>query len=182
MALLSLIPIYGSDPPPSYCATSPVEYASPPGGPMGARGPTRAEFLRASVGGILRSTGAAAADQPWRNPSLAADAMMARPIPSTGEMMPVIGLGTRQVFDVGPDRAARRPLREVLSLLLDSGGRLVDSSPMYGPAEGVLGDLLTEMAARPRVFLATKVWTTGRERELEQMQCSASCCARRSSL
>ena len=59
MALLSLIPIYGSDPPPSYCATSPVEYASPPGGPMGARGPTRAEFLRASVGGILRSTGAA---------------------------------------------------------------------------------------------------------------------------
>ena len=155
---------------------------APPGGRMGARGPTRAEFLRASVGGILRSTGAAAADQPWRNPSLAADAMMARPIPSTGEMMPVIGLGTWQVLDVGPDRAARRPLREVLSLLLDSGGRLVDSSPMYGPAEGVLGDLLTEMAARPRVFLATKVWTTGRERELEQMQCSASCCARRSSL
>jgi hypothetical protein len=102
---------------------------------MGARGPTRAEFLRASVGGILRSTGAAATDQPWRNPSLAADAMMARPIPSTGEMMPVIGLGTRQVFDVGPDRAARRPLREVLSLLLESGGRLVDSQPMYGSAE-----------------------------------------------
>jgi diketogulonate reductase-like aldo/keto reductase len=140
---------------------------------MGARGPTRAEFLRASVGGILRSTGAAAADQPWRNPSLAADAMMARPIPSTGETMPVIGLGTWQVFDVGPERAARRPLREVLSLLLDSGGRLVDSSPMYGLAEGVRGGLLTEMAARPRVFLATKVWTTGRERGLEQMQRSA---------
>jgi hypothetical protein len=75
------------------------QYApAPPSGRMGARGPTRAEFLRASVRGILRSTGVAAADQPWRNPSLAADAMMARPIPSTGEMMPVIGLGTWQVF------------------------------------------------------------------------------------
>jgi hypothetical protein len=149
---------------------------------MGARGPTRAEFLRASVGGILRSTGAAAADQPWRNPSLAADAMMARPIPSTGEMMPVIGLGTWQVFDVGPDRAARRPLREVLSLLLDSGGRLVDSSPMYGLAEGVLGDLLTERR-RDRVFSSRPRYGPQAE-SAGSSRCSAqpNCCARRSSI
>lgn len=96
-----------------------------------ARGPTQAEFRRASVGGILRSTGGAGADQPWRNPSLAV--MMARPISSTGEMKPFIGLGSWEVFDVGPDRAARRPLREVLSLLLDfrrtSARQLADVRP-----------------------------------------------------
>jgi diketogulonate reductase-like aldo/keto reductase len=58
-------------------------------------------------------------------------------------------------------------------LLFDSGGRLIDTSPMYGPAEAVTGDLLAEMAARPRAFLATKVWTSGRERGIEQMQRSS---------
>jgi diketogulonate reductase-like aldo/keto reductase len=104
---------------------------------------------------------------------MSADAMLTRPIPSTGEAMPVIGLGTWQVFDVGADPAARRPLREVLQLLFDAGGRMIDSSPMYGRAEAVTGDLLSEMAARPRAFLATKVWTTGRERGIEQMRRSA---------
>jgi diketogulonate reductase-like aldo/keto reductase len=101
-----------------------------------------------------------------------AGAMLTRPIPSTGEAMPVIGLGTWQVFDVG-DPAARHSLREVLQLLLDSGGRIIDSSPMYGRAEAVIGDLLAEMGARPRAFLATKVWTTGSARGIEQMQRSA---------
>ena len=136
------------------CPARAIEFVRPVGQGLPANPAEQIALLK----GLVDDNRDTAADQPWRNPSLAADAMMARPIPSTGEMMPVIGLGTRQVFDVGPDRAARRPLREVLSLLLDSGGRLVDSSPMYGPAEGVLGDLLTEMAARPRVFLATKVW------------------------
>jgi diketogulonate reductase-like aldo/keto reductase len=99
--------------------------------------------------------------------------MLTRPIPSTGEALPVIGLGTSQTFDVGAGEAARRPLREVLDLLLDAGGRLIDSSPMYGRAETVTGDLLAGMAARPRSFLATKVWTTGRERGIEQMRRSA---------
>ena len=70
--------------------------------------------------------------------------MLTRPIPSTGEAMPVIGLGTWRVFDVGADAAVRRPLREVLRLLLDAGGRMIDSSPMYGRAEAVTGDLLAE--------------------------------------
>jgi diketogulonate reductase-like aldo/keto reductase len=101
------------------------------------------------------------------------DAMLTRTIPSTGEAMPVIGLGTWQVFDVGTGGVSRRPLETVVRLLLDAGGRMIDSSPMYGRAEAVTGDLLAEMGARPRAFLATKVWTTGRERGIEQMRRSA---------
>jgi len=99
--------------------------------------------------------------------------MLTRPIPSSGEMMPVIGLGTWRAFDVGTDETTRLPLREVLQILLDAGGRIIDSSPMYGRAEAVTGDLLAKLAARPRAFLATKVWTTGRERGIEQMRRSA---------
>jgi diketogulonate reductase-like aldo/keto reductase len=86
--------------------------------------------------------------------------------------MPVIGLGTWRAFNVRAGEAARRPLREVLRLLFDAGGRMIDSSPMYGRAEAVTGELLDEMEARPRAFLATKVWTTA-DRGVEQMRCSA---------
>jgi diketogulonate reductase-like aldo/keto reductase len=99
--------------------------------------------------------------------------MLTRPIPSTGEAIPVIGLGTWRAFDVGTDPPTRQPLREVLQLLLDGGGRMIDSSPMYGRAEAVTGDLLAELDARPRAFVATKVWTTGRDRGIEQMRRSA---------
>ena len=99
--------------------------------------------------------------------------MLTRPIPSTGEPMPVIGLGTWRAFDVGADAAVRRPLREVLQLLLEGGGRMIDSSPMYGRAEAVTGDLLSDPPGHPRPFLATKVWTTGRERGIEQMRRSS---------
>jgi diketogulonate reductase-like aldo/keto reductase len=102
-----------------------------------------------------------------------ASAMLTRPIPSTGEEMPVIGLGTWQTFDVSAGEGARRPLIEALRLLFASGGRMIDSSPMYGRAEAVTGDLLAQMEARPRAFLATKVWTTGAERGIEQMRRSA---------
>src|SRR6266705_786343 len=88
--------------------------------------------------------------------AMAAPAMITRPIPSSGEAMSVIGLGTSQVFDVG-EGAASQPLAEVLRLLLDSGGKIIDTSPMYGRAEAVTGDLVAEAGARPRVFLATKV-------------------------
>ena len=104
---------------------------------------------------------------------MSARGMLTRPIPSTGEEMPVIGLGTWPVFDVGTDTEARRPLREVLQVLLAFGGRIIDTSPMYGRAEAVIGDLLLEMDARSRVFLATKVWTAGSERGIAQMQHSA---------
>jgi diketogulonate reductase-like aldo/keto reductase len=105
--------------------------------------------------------------------AMAAAAMITRPIPSSGEAMPVIGLGTSQTFDVGGDAASRQPLREVLRLMLDTGGKMIDTSPMYGRAEAATGDLVTEMDVRPRVFLATKVWTSGREAGIAQMRRSA---------
>jgi diketogulonate reductase-like aldo/keto reductase len=87
--------------------------------------------------------------------------------------MPVIGLGTWQVFDVGADPGPRQKLRQVLQHLVDAGGRMIDSSPMYGRAEAVTGDLVAEMNLRPRLFLATKVWTSGREAGIAQMRRSA---------
>ena len=101
-------------------------------------------------------------------------AMLTRPIPSTGEAMPVIGLGTWPVFDVGSDRGSRAPLREVIETLVTGGGTMIDTSPMYGRSEGVAGDLVAEMGLRDRVFLATKVWISGRERGIEQMRRSAA--------
>ena len=99
--------------------------------------------------------------------------MITRPIPSSGEAMPVIGLGTSQVFDVGADDGARAPLKAVLRQLVEAGGRMIDTSPMYGRAEAVTGDLVAELGLRPRVFLATKVWTSGNERGIAQMRRSA---------
>jgi diketogulonate reductase-like aldo/keto reductase len=105
--------------------------------------------------------------------AMASPAMITRPIPSTGEALPVIGLGTSQTFDVGAGAADRQPLREVLRLMLDAGGKIIDTSPMYGRAEAVTGDLVAEAAVRTRVFLATKVWTSGREGGIAQMLRSA---------
>jgi diketogulonate reductase-like aldo/keto reductase len=105
--------------------------------------------------------------------AMASAEMITRPIPSTGEALPVIGLGTSQTFDVGGGAADRQPLREVLRLMLDGGGKLIDTSPMYGRAEAVTGDLVAEAAVRPRIFLATKVWTSGREGGIAQMRRSA---------
>jgi len=100
--------------------------------------------------------------------------MMSRSIPRTGEKLPVIGLGTWQTFDVGADERARAPLRQVLRHLLEAGGRVIDSSPMYGQAEAVTGDLVATAGAQAKVFLATKVWTSGREAGIEQMRRSAT--------
>src|ERR1700730_6701503 len=99
--------------------------------------------------------------------------MITRPIPKSGEKLPVIGLGTWQTFDVGNDAPALARLTEVLRLLFDGGGKVIDSSPMYGRAEAVVGDLLAKMHARERAFLATKVWTSGRVDGIAQMRRSA---------
>jgi diketogulonate reductase-like aldo/keto reductase len=100
----------------------------------------------------------------------AAPAPLARPIPSTGEMIPAVGLGTWRTFDVGTAPAERAPLREVLRSFEALGGRVVDSSPMYGTAESVVGDLAAELGIRGSLFLATKVWTSGREAGVTQME------------
>jgi diketogulonate reductase-like aldo/keto reductase len=107
------------------------------------------------------------------SPTAEAAPMLTRPIPSTGEAMPAIGLGTYQVFDVGGDQAIRPALRQVLERLFAAGGRMIDSSPMYGTAEAVTGELLAELKARPKAFLATKVWISGKERGIAQMKQSA---------
>ena len=92
-----------------------------------------------------------------------------RVFPQDKVSLPKIGLGTWQTFDVGNDAAARAPLREVLKLL---NGNVVDSSPMYGSSEAVAGDLIAELRLRERLFIATKVWTSGREDGSAQMETS----------
>src|SRR2546430_15451129 len=100
----------------------------------------------------------------------AASGMLSRPIPSTGETIPAIGLGTWRVFDVGGSPSERAPLKDVLRNLVEVGGRVVDSSPMYGAAESVVGDLAAELAITDKLFLATKVWTSGRDARASQME------------
>jgi diketogulonate reductase-like aldo/keto reductase len=95
---------------------------------------------------------------------------MQRTIPSSGEKLPVIGLGTWQVFDVGSGVAERRPLEEVLARFVGLGGRVIDSSPMYGRAEQVIGDIAAKAGLHPSLFLATKVWTTGKAEGIASME------------
>jgi diketogulonate reductase-like aldo/keto reductase len=108
-------------------------------------------------------------------PTLAAvapPALLTRKIPSSGEALPVIGLGTSGPFEVGADRAARAPLAEVLETFFAAGATVIDTSPMYSTAEDVLGDLLTP-AMQQRAFVATKVWTRGEQEGIAQMTRSA---------
>lgn len=100
------------------------------------------------------------------------DGLLSRPIPSSGELLPVIGLGTWQQFDVGPDAAGRAPLKEVLRDMAVYQNSLIDSSPMYGRSEAVVGDLTQETGLADRFFYATKVWTEGREAGIRQMETS----------
>jgi diketogulonate reductase-like aldo/keto reductase len=96
--------------------------------------------------------------------------MLLRAIPSTGETLPVIGLGTWQTFDVGTAEAERQPLARVLETFVELGGTLVDSSPMYGRAEGIVGALASGMHLHERLFVATKVWTSGQAAGVRQME------------
>lgn len=98
--------------------------------------------------------------------------MHTRPIPATGEALPVIGLGTYVGFDRAPGSAGFGGLAGLLPALFDAGGSVVDSSPMYGQAEAAVGRLLADSGARGRAFVATKVWTTGRAAGLRQMEAS----------
>lgn len=121
----------------------------------------RAVCQALSAAGVLAATG----------PSLAAESKMhERPIPATGERLPVIGLGTSDVFDVGKSAAEREPLEEVLRIQLQAGGSLLDTSPMYGNSEEVAGDLIAKLQFHPKMFLATKVWTRGREAGMQQIE------------
>jgi len=114
---------------------------------------------------------------PHRQPGPAATAhgqQIMRRIPSSGETLPAIGLGTSGPFEVGAEESARAPLRDVLQTFFDAGATLIDTSPMYSTAESVLGQLLTP-EQQAKVFVATKVWTPGSggaavQKGVEQMQ------------
>jgi diketogulonate reductase-like aldo/keto reductase len=99
----------------------------------------------------------------------AAASLETRSIPSSNEKLPVVGLGTWRTFDAGKNRQKRETLKHVLRSLADNNGSVIDSSPMYGSSETVVGDLAEELTIRPSLFLATKVWTTGEEAGIEQM-------------
>src|SRR4249919_1177855 len=100
------------------------------------------DFRRRSV---LRILGGFAASLAMKPSSAQSAALLTRTIPSSGESLPIVGLGTWQVFDAGNDAAARAPLKDVLKLFFAGGGRLLDSSPMYGSSESVVGDLCAEL-------------------------------------
>ncbi len=99
-----------------------------------------------------------------------APAPILRPIPSTGEKLPVIGMGTWQTFDVRPKEAA--PLEAIMQAFVELGGKVLDSSPMYGNSEEIAGHMIGKFGLRAKLFVATKVWTTGKTRGIEQMKSS----------
>lgn len=124
----------------------------------------RREFIGAGLGAAaLLCTDVAMANE-----------IIKKPIPKTGERLPVMGLGTWQSFDVGASAAARAPQRQVLQEFVRLGGSVIDSSPMYGKSESVAGDLAVELGVQQQLFLATKVWTNGRAAGGRQMEESFS--------
>jgi diketogulonate reductase-like aldo/keto reductase len=140
----------------------------------GERRASRRRFLRtagSAAMGVplsLALTRIAAAQTPARGQSQSRIAR--RVIPLTGERLPVVGCGTWRTFDVDNDRAARAQLAEVLRILFEAGGSVIDSSPMYGSSEAVAGALLTQLDAHAQAFVATKVWTEGRDAGIAQME------------
>jgi diketogulonate reductase-like aldo/keto reductase len=125
---------------------------------------TRRDFIHlAAAAGLLPAISAAEDEQ-----------MMNRPIPSSGEKLPVIGLGTWQVFDVESTPEEIDLRRQIVDLMLDRGGSLIDTSPMYNRSEKVIGDVLAQSGNRERLFLATKVWTDGKASGERQMRQSAA--------
>jgi diketogulonate reductase-like aldo/keto reductase len=141
-----------------------IESGESSGGKMSRRAAARL-LAQSAASLILARTALAAEEQTEGKLTL-----LQRAIPSSGEMFPVIGLGTWQAFDVGPGAAERQPLEEVLALFVKLGGRVVDTSPMYGRAEQVIGDIAAKLNLHRSLFLATKVWTTGKEQGIASME------------
>ncbi len=127
----------------------------------------RREALKLSVlGGLGLSFGRIP------NSLIAMNKIQTRPIPSTGEPLPIVGVGTWQTFDVGGSTEKRKVLTQVLSELHRFGGRAIDSSPMYASSESVVGDLTSNLTFQNELFYATKVWTSGKQAGIRQMEAS----------
>lgn len=113
--------------------------------------------------------GLAAASLPLKNIHAQEKTLM-RKIPKTGEALPSVGLGSWQSFDISNDAGELAKAKEVLKRFVDLGGRVIDSSPMYGASESVLGELAAQLNIHKQLFVATKVWTSGRDAGVKQMQ------------
>lgn len=137
--------------------------AAPPPLPALTRGRLLRLGAALSLSAALPALPARAQPQPTRQ-------MNTRPIPSTQEALPVIGCGTWIGFDVAASSAEYQRLPGVLDALFAAGGKLLDSSPMYGRSEAVTGDLLAASNRHAQAFLATKVWTSGRDAGIAQME------------
>jgi diketogulonate reductase-like aldo/keto reductase len=125
--------------------------------------PTRRAVLRA-----MATTAAAALFRPLS--AVAHAAPITRPIPSTGEQLPVVGLGTWITFNVGDDAELREECAAVMRAFFREGGRLIDSSPMYGSSQSVIGDGLQKLGKPSGLFSADKVWISSGSRGPEQIE------------
>src|SRR5216117_178144 len=122
----------------------------------------RRDFLRTgacALGALLMPQGSSAANGP-----------LARRVPKTGEAIPAVGLGTWQVFDVATDAKEKAQAEETLKAFVELGGRVIDSSPMYGSSESVTGELAAALGVGAKLFVATKVWTSGRQAGIRHME------------
>jgi diketogulonate reductase-like aldo/keto reductase len=126
---------------------------------------SRRQFIAASSASILASSKLAAQGTP-------ATSMISKPIPSSGEPLPVIGLGTLEAFDVEITATERKSLSGVLNALASHGATLVDTSPRYGRAEAVVGELCAEQKLTDNLFFATKVYTLGKQAGIDEMNAS----------
>jgi len=104
------------------------------------------------------------------NASMLNESMLKRVIPSSGEEMPVIGLGTSRVFDIERSKNELNVREKILDIFYENGGRLIDTSPMYGMSEEIIGITAKKYIEKNRFFLATKVWTEGRENGMRQIE------------
>jgi len=111
--------------------------------------------------------GAGAAASALAGPAQSAAELITRPIPSSGERLPVVGIGTNR-YGTGPE-AEIAPLRETLRTFAGAGGKLIDTAPLYGSSEIVLGQLIAGLGIRKQLFLATKVYAEGRDAGIEEM-------------
>lgn len=133
-------------------------------------------LTRRNLLAALAAAGAASALRPW---SARADPVrgaarpgpiLTRPIPSSGENLPLVGLGSWITFNVGEDPVARDSCAEILRAFFEEGGRLIDSSPMYGSSQEVIGYGLHKLKSPPQLFSADKVWISGGARGPEQVE------------
>src|SRR5215469_9772886 len=131
-------------------------------------------MTRREAGKVIGGTAAALVLPIMRQAKGESSAILTRTIPSSGEKLPVIGVGTWRAFDADLNGDSRRQLEEVLSTFVKLGGRVIDSSPMYGRAEEVIGQLTSALGIRDKLFLATKVWTQGKQNGIQSIGRSMS--------